>query len=124
MSTFYYCKLCHNLLAFKEEQTETPICCGQPMVKLNPNTTDGALEKHVPVVKVEGDKVCVQVGSVPHPMSVPHLIEYIILETDKGFKIQSLTASDKPEAEFDLGGEKPIAAYEMCNLHGFWKAEI
>jgi superoxide reductase len=35
-----------------------------------------------------------------------------------------LTASDKPEAEFDLGGEKPIAAYEMCNLHGFWKAEI
>jgi len=31
----------------------------------------------------------------------------------------------KPEAGFRLvDGEKALAAYEYCNLHGLWKAEV
>ena len=36
-----------------------------------------------------------------------------------------MTASDKPEAEFIVAdGDEAIAAYEFCNLHGLWKADI
>ena len=31
----------------------------------------------------------------------------------------------KAAAEFILAeGDKPVAAYEYCNLHGLWKADI
>ena len=33
-----------------------------------PNTTDGAYEKHVPVIEHHSDSVLVKVGSVAHPM--------------------------------------------------------
>lgn len=29
----------------------------------------------------------------------------------------------KPEATFKVA-DKPIAAFEYCNLHGLWKAEV
>ena len=31
--------------------------CGEPMEEMIPNTTDGALEKHVPVVEINGRDV-------------------------------------------------------------------
>ncbi len=100
-------------------------CCGEPMVELVPNTSDGAGEKHVPVVKVEGSKVTVQVGEVLHPMLEAHYINFVILETDKGYQKHDLKPGDQPIAVFALAeDEKPVAAYEYCNLHGFWKTEI
>ena len=52
-------------------------CCGEPMQLLKANTTDAAKEKHVPVVTVDGNKVVVNVGSVDHPMTPEHLINFI-----------------------------------------------
>ena len=98
-------------------------CCGEPMVELVPNTTDGAHEKHVPVIEKDGNKVTVKVGSVAHPMLAAHYIEFIILETNKTVHLANLTPENEPCAEFVLAeGEEVIAAYEYCNLHGFWKA--
>ena len=37
-------------------------------------------------------------------------------------KIKYLKAGEKPEAVFDLAGDKLVAVYEYCNLHGLWKA--
>ena len=100
-------------------------CCGEPMVELVPNTSDGAGEKHVPVVKVEGNKVTVQVGEVLHPMLEAHYIGFVILETDKGYQKHDLNPGEQPVAVFALAeDEKPVAAYEYCNLHGFWKTEL
>lgn len=45
--------------------------------KLEPGTSDGAAEKHLPAVTREGGRVTVQVGSVEHPMSAEHSIEWI-----------------------------------------------
>ena len=99
-------------------------CCGEPMVELTANTTDGALEKHVPVIEKDGNKVTVKVGSVAHPMLEKHFIEFIILETNKTVHLANLTPEHEPVAEFALAeGEEVVAAYEFCNLHGFWKAE-
>ena len=92
---------------------------------LNPNTTDAAQEKHVPVVKVEGDNVLVDVGSVPHPMTEAHLIAVVVLETSKGYQMHKLAHTDAPKTEFKLAAvEKAIAVYEYCNLHGLWCAKL
>ena len=89
------------------------------------NTTDGAHEKHVPVIMVNGDEVKVEVGSVEHPSLPAHYIEWIVLETSTGIHTKWLKPGIKPEASFKLvDGEKAIAAYEYCNLHGLWMAIV
>ena len=93
--------------------------------EVSANTTDAAVEKHVPVVTVDGDKVTVAVGSVEHPMQEEHFITFIALETRKGIQVVNLEPGEKPAAEFIVAqGDEPVAAYEFCNLHGLWKAEI
>ena len=91
--------------------------------ELTANTTDGALEKHVPVIEQNGDMVIVKVGSVEHPSLPAHYIEWILLETEMGFQIHYLKPGMKPEAAFQVN-ESVVAAYEYCNLHGLWKARI
>ena len=89
------------------------------------NTTDAATEKHVPVVeKIEGG-YRVTVGEVEHPMTEEHHIAFIYLETENGVTRKDLDHTGKPEAVFALAeGEKPVAVYEYCNLHGLWKKEL
>ncbi len=121
---FFLCKHCGNIVTFLNESGAPLTCCGDLMTELVPNTTDAAQEKHVPVVTVDGDKVTVVVGSVEHPMTPEHSIQWIYLETDQGMQNVFLSPGEKPEAVFALGGAKPIAAYEYCNLHGLWKKAI
>ena len=90
--------------------------------ELTANTTDGAYEKHVPVIEQDGDTVTVKVGSVEHPSLPAHYIEWILLETEQGFQIHYLKPGMKPEAVFKVK-EAVIAAYEYCNLHGLWMAK-
>ena len=90
--------------------------------ELSANTTDGAYEKHVPVIEVDGETVTVKVGSVEHPSLPAHYIEWILLETEQGFQIHYGKPGMKPEAVFRVS-EAVVAAYEYCNLHGLWKAE-
>lgn len=86
------------------------------------NTSDGAHEKHVPVIIFSGAEVKVKVGSVEHPSLETHYIEFVVLETNTGIHTKWLKPGMKPEAEFRLTeGEKVLAAYEYCNLHGLWK---
>lgn len=104
-------------------------CCGDindaDYKLLKANDTDAAQEKHVPVAKVSGDTVSVDVGAVAHPMTAEHLISAVILETSNGYQVKRLTPSDAPKAEFKLAdGEKAIAAYGYCNLHGLWVSKL
>ena len=91
--------------------------------ELTANTVDAAFEKHVPVIEVAGDTVTVKVGSVEHPMLDAHYIEWICLLTETGMQMKWLKPGMKPEAVFKTT-DKPIAAYEYCNLHGLWMAEV
>ena len=122
---FYVCNHCGNIVHFVKNKGVPVVCCGEKMSELIPGTSDGAAEKHVPEVKVDGNKVTVTVGSVAHPMQDVHYIEWVILETEKGYQKVDLKPDQAPVAEFIVPeGDKPIAAYEYCNLHGLWKAEI
>ena len=90
-----------------------------------PNTTDAAGEKHLPVITVKDKIVTVTVGAVEHPMLEAHHIAWILLETKAGRQRKTLKPGEKPVAEFALTeGDEAVAAYEYCNLHGLWKAEV
>lgn len=119
---FYICEKCGNIIEYVNESGMPVVCCGQKMTELVPGTSDGAQEKHVPVVTVDGDKVIVKIGAVEHPMVEEHYIQWIAIETTKGSQRVKLDYTDKPRAEFRLtAGEEFVAAYEYCNLHGLWK---
>ncbi len=120
---FYVCEKCGNLVSMVKESGVPMMCCGQKMTELVPGTSDGAVEKHVPVYTVDGDKVSVTVGSVEHPMLDAHYIEWIAIETEKGTQTKSLKPGDAPKAEFALTPDDSlVAVYAYCNLHGLWKA--
>lgn len=92
---------------------------------LDAEKSEGAGEKHLPVAKKEGNKITVNVGSVLHPMTEEHSINWIFLETKKGGQLVRLSSSCEPVAEFILAdGDEAVAAYAYCNLHGFWKTEL
>jgi len=100
-------------------------CNGEVLTELVPNTSDGAKEKHIPIVTVSGDIVSVEVGSIFHPMSEEHSIAWVYLQTEKGGQRMNLGISDEPVAYFTVAkGDAPVAAYAYCNLHGFWKTDI
>ncbi len=119
---FLRCEKCGNIVGMVNDSGVTPMCCGQKMTVLEPNTTDAAVEKHVPEYKIEGDTVTVTVSSVEHPMAEEHYIMWISLQTNEGNQRRVLKPGDKPVAVFKLNGsEKVEAAYAYCNLHGLWK---
>lgn len=91
--------------------------------ELTANTVDASQEKHVPVIEINGDTVTVKVGSVEHPSLPAHYIEFIVLLTTTGMQMKWLKPGDVPTATFKIT-DKPVAAYEYCNLHGLWKAEV
>ena len=121
---FLRCEKCGKIVAMINDMDNCPtICCGEAMVEIVPNTSDGAHEKHVPVIKVNGNHVVVEVGEVAHPMLDVHYIEWIALQTDKGNQRKELKPGDAPRAEFALlDGEKVVAAFAYCNLHSLFKA--
>ena len=118
----FKCEKCGSMVLKLNAKGCSPSCCGEPMKEIIAGTTDAAREKHVPAVTVDGDTVTVQVGSVAHPMLDAHYIQFIILETKTGFQFAELEPGQEPKAVFKAAD--PVAAYEYCNLHGFWKADI
>lgn len=121
---FYKCAHCGNVAVKLFDQGVPLSCCGEEMTLLRAGETDGAAEKHVPVVTV-GETIHVEVGSVLHPMMEAHFITMIVLETSKGFQVKQLQPGEEPKADFAVvPGEEPVAVYEYCNLHGLWKADV
>ena len=110
----YKCLTSGNIVEKVVDQGVPVMCCGKPMELLVANTSDGAGEKHVPVVEINGN-----------PMVDAHYIQFIYVETDKGIMKKYLKPDNAPVAEFELAeDEKVIAVYEYCNLHGLWKTEL
>ena len=120
---FYKCRHCGNVVEKVVDSGVKVVCCGEEMQELIPNTVDASGEKHVPVVSKLGDgKLKVEVGSVAHPMTKEHHIVFVYVETEHGGIRVNL--KDKPEAEVCVCGEKVVAVYEYCNLHGLWRASL
>lgn len=121
---FYICRHCGNIIGMIKSSGVPVFCCGEKMQQLTPNSVEASGEKHIPVVTVEGDKIKVSVGSAEHPMLAEHFIEWIYVQTEKGGQRKSLKAGGAPAAEFALAGDKAVAVYAYCNLHGLWVKEL
>ena len=119
----FKCAHCGKIIAVLEKENIPTICCGEPMKEIVANTEEAAHEKHIPVYKVEGNIVSVEVGSTLHPMLDVHFIEFIMIETNLGRQRKVLKPGEEPKAKFALlEGEEVKAVYAYCNLHGLWKA--
>ena len=121
---FYICEHCGNIAGKIHDSGVPMVCCGKKMTALEPGTVEASHEKHIPVVRVEDNRVIVTVGSVLHPMAEEHSILWVYLETDKGGQRKNLEVGAEPTVVFALEDEKPIAVYAYCNLHGLWKANV
>jgi len=123
LNEVYKCELCGNMVEVVHAAGGTLVCCGQNMKLMEENTLEAAVEKHVPIIERIDSGVIVKVGSVEHPMSEDHYIEFIELLVD-GVRVckKFLKPGEKPEATFPVK-EGNMIARAYCNLHGFWKSE-
>lgn len=121
---FFVCKHCGNLVGLILNRGVPLICCGEKMTELIPNTVEASVEKHLPVIERQADKVTVSIGSQPHPMTQEHHITFVFLETVNGGQKKTLKIGQEPKLDFVLVDDEPVAVYAFCNLHGLWKTTI
>ena len=90
MLKVYQCQECKKTVISK---TELKL---EGFEELVAGSVDASQEKHVPLVTKKCKQVKVDVGSVAHPMSEEHLIEWVAIETEQGYQVKYLTANDAP----------------------------
>ena len=122
---FLVCSVCGNMVGMIEDKGPKLVCCGKKMNELVANTTEASVEKHIPVVYINDNKIKVQVGSTLHPMTQEHHISWVYLLTEQGGQRKSLEINSDPIVEFVLTeDDKLLEVYAYCNLHGLWKLEL
>lgn len=124
----YRCPVCGNMVEALNDGFGKLVCCGKPMEKLEANTVDASVEKHVPVLSRGEYGVKVSVGSAAHPMLDEHFIGFIEIHSGDRLQRKYLKPGEAPEAEFscpptgcDRNINPDVRVY--CNLHGLWKNE-
>lgn len=119
----YKCEECGNIVDVLHEGLGNLSCCNKPMKLFRENTTEGAKEKHIPVIQKIPGGVKVLVGSQPHPMEEKHYIEWIEIRFGDKVGRKFLRPGDKPEATFMGIESDDVKAREYCNIHGLWKSQ-
>lgn len=114
----YRCAHCGNI-AWKLVDKGVPLfCCGEKMQELVPGVSDGAAEKHVPVLVREGDQLTVRVGETPHPMEPEHSIQIIAAVSGDTAVVRLPKPGDEPILRLTAPGD--VTAYAYCDLHDYW----
>ena len=119
---FYRCDVCDNILVMLLKKGNKKTCCGQFMTVLEPNSTDGADEIHIPVISRDNGDIHVKVGATPHPMLPEHYIEIITIDAADKTEIAYLAPGKEPKADFTDNGSGTV--YEFCSVHGLWKFDF
>ena len=118
----YICPICGNVVELIGNKHGVLVCCGKPMEELTANTSDGAKEKHVPVIEKKENDIIVKVGSTFHPMDVDHSIKWISLVQDRKITRIDLQPGESPEVTFPY--IKGSTVYAYCDKHGLWTSEV
>lgn len=119
---FYICPICGNQIGLIKDSGVPVVCCGKNMELMKANTSDGAVEKHVPVYEKVEDEIVVRVGEVEHPMQKDHYIMWIALVSDNRSSRVTLYPEQETTTRFKYVPNSTIYAY--CNKHGLWKADV
>ena len=120
---FYLCPICGKVIGLIHDTKVPTICCGKEMNLLEANTSDGAVEKHIPVCEVDKEKgeIVIKVGSIEHPMEEEHYIMWIAQVTDNATTRVQLFPKQTPTIRMEY--IKGATIYAYCNKHGLWKSQ-
>ena len=123
----YKCPICGNIVEVVHDGAGTLVCCNKEMILMSDDIKLEGKEKHIPVVEKKGNIISVKVGSIDHPMTPEHYIEWIEIITEhrtyKKFLNPNQTRPDQPIAIFEIDAEV-ISARAYCNLHGLRKIDL
>ena len=109
-SRFYVCEDCKSIVELVDGGDTSIDCCGGKLKELKANTSDGATEKHVPEVEINGNIATVKVGSVFHPMTDAHYIGWVALFTNEGVYRKKLEPGKDPVVKFLLSDSEKISS--------------
>jgi superoxide reductase len=119
----YRCSVCGNIVTLLRDGGGELVCCGEPMKLLVAGENEtAAKEKHIPVVTKDGEVITVSVGSVLHPMTEEHHIEFVLLVANGRIGVRFLSPGDTPVVKISGCDFDDYEIYAYCNLHGLWKA--
>ena len=119
----YKCNICGNVVMVMNGGKGELVCCGKPMEKLEEQTADSAVEKHVPVVEEVENGVKVKVGSVPHPMSDEHYISWVQLVKENSFCVKFFNPGEEAEHTFPVKKDSIKKVREYCTIHKLWSTK-
>lgn len=123
LKQIYRCAVCGNVVEVVRSGAGTLVCCGQEMILESVHSQDEGQEKHLPVIEKNGSQVTVKIGSIPHPMTPEHFLEWVEIQTSAGCYRQILTPTSQPQAVFTIpeAEQTGLVARVYCNLHGLWQ---
>ena len=119
---YYQCSICKNIIELVNGDAEHITCCGKVMDEMEANTTDAAVEKHIPVYEKVEDEIVVRVGEIEHPMEKKHYIMWIAQVKENRVTRVELYPEQSTETRFPY--VKGAIIYAYCNKHGLWKTII
>lgn len=121
-NTWYKCEICGNIVAVVNAGAGELVCCGEPMNEMKLQSVgDSGFEKHAPVVTIEGDKVHVKIGEIPHPMEDAHHLQVVqIIRDGAVVEGKRLYPDHETEVTFILEETQGIRVRVICNVHGLW----
>ena len=119
---FYKCSKCEAIFeVITPHCCDELLCCGEYVELIKANEGHGLEDKHIPVVKREGDNLTVCVGRVLHPMSKEHNIVWVEVKSKYFEQRETLKKGDDPIAMFQVPEKVPVTVFAYCNIHGLWK---
>ncbi|MEG2311044.1 MAG: desulfoferrodoxin family protein [Clostridia bacterium] len=118
--SMYYCSQCNkNIEVFGDSNVN--LCCNTKLEKIIPNSQDASLQKHIPVISIQGNDILVEVGAIQHPMSDNQHISTIYVVTDDNCVFRKeLKTSDIAKFTCNICDANKVDVYAYCNLHGLW----
>ena len=123
---FYKCNVCGQIVASVKDTGAPMTCCNEELKVIVPHTVDfEGNEKHIPIIKKGNGKVVISVGSIPHPSTEEHFIEWIAIVTNKGNQRKMLKPGDEPKVTFQVAKDEHLLdVYVYCNLHSLWRKHV
>lgn len=122
---FEICPICGNLIERIEDHHVPLMCCGQKLELLVPNSTEAAVEKHQPVLKLDETTLTIEVAEVMHPMLASHWIPWVVIQTPTMVIRQTFEPGELPSLTLPRPeAGTPVRVYAYCNLHGLWASEL
>lgn len=116
----YKCSICGNIIEIMSPGKGELICCNKPMDLIEPKTAKSeGKEKHVPFIERETDGYTVRIGSVEHPMTNEHFIQWLDIFTTENMFRKCFNPGDKPALKIKTDDEI-VLAKAYCNVHELW----